>query len=70
MPATVSVPAAIVLAAVMLVLANELRVARSVHEASAAPVAALSCGKGVASSSPPQAEISVSNTAAPAQVRR
>ena len=45
-PPTVSVPAAIALAAVKVVLANVMRVARSVHDVRLAPVAAASCGSG------------------------
>jgi hypothetical protein len=59
-PATVSVPAAIAFAAVTVVFANEIRVARSVHDASVAPVAALSCGSESSSS---QAASIVSKTA-------
>jgi hypothetical protein len=68
-PATISAPAAIGLAAVMVVFANEIRVARSAHDVNVAPVAGLSCGGESSSSLPPHAERAHSNAAAPAMAQ-
>src|SRR2546423_15194146 len=59
-PATVSAPAAIALAAVMVVFAMAMRVTRSVQDAKVAPVAGVSCGSVEDDESlrPPQAATS------------